>query len=154
RDNALSFSNTHSMLREGASPSLLYAQHHVFERVSVARDHELLAEALRHGRGRIALREVKGSLRLEESSGQVLRLGHDLATRDSLERERKTVTTVNRGIEQFGRLGGKSEFIVSDRLRPEQKHAVEFVLASRDRAINIRGAAGTGKTAALQELRR
>jgi ATP-dependent exoDNAse (exonuclease V) alpha subunit len=52
------------------------------------------------------------------------------------------------------RLGGAEQFIGSDRLRPEQKKAVAFVLDSRDFAVNIRGAAGTGKTAALEELHR
>ena len=51
-------------------------------------------------------------------------------------------------------LGGSNRFIISDRLNPEQKHVVEFVLDSRDRAVNISGAAGTGKTATLQELHR
>ena len=44
--------------------------------------------------------------------------------------------------------------MVSDRLRPEQKTAVLAVLDSRDLAVNLRGAAGTGKTATLQELHR
>jgi ATP-dependent exoDNAse (exonuclease V) alpha subunit len=49
---------------------------------------------------------------------------------------------------------GTRSFTISDGLRPEQKHAVEFVLQSRDRAVSISGAAGTGKTATLRELRR
>jgi ATP-dependent exoDNAse (exonuclease V) alpha subunit len=126
----------------------------VFERVSVVRDYELLTEALRHGRGRIALRETKGLLELEKSAGRVFRAGHEIATRESLERERRIVATVNRGIGRFEPLGAGKEFIASDRLRPEQKRAVEFVLASRDRAVNIRGAAGAGKTATLAELNR
>ena len=48
----------------------------------------------------------------------------------------------------------RREFIASDRLRPEQKRVVEFVLDSRDHVVAISGAAGTGKTATLQELRR
>lgn len=154
RENALQTSPAHGNGQEGASPSLDYAQEHIFERVSVARDHELLTEALRHGRGRIALEEVKGVLQLEESSGQVFRFGHEIATRESLDREREMVAAVNGGIGRFEPLGGGNAFVASDRLRPEQKHAVEFVLASRDRAVYIRGAAGTGKTATLQELQR
>ena len=46
------------------------------------------------------------------------------------------------------------KFAASDRLRPEQKRVVEFVLDSRDHVVAISGAAGTGKTATLQELRR
>ena len=154
RENALKGCKGHTVARESASPSLLYAQEHIFERVSVAHDHELLTEALRHGRGRIGIEEVKGMLQLEELSGQVLRAGHEIATRDSLNRERRMVAAINHGIGRFEPLGGKNEFIASDRLRPEQKHAVEFVLSSRDRAVNIRGAAGTGKTVTLQELQR
>jgi hypothetical protein len=73
---------------ESAAPSLRHAERHVFERVSVARDHDLLAEALRHGRGRLVLEEVKGGLRLEEVSGQMLRAGQAVATRESLDRGR------------------------------------------------------------------
>src|SRR5207244_5906531 len=36
---------------DSAAPSLGYAKEHVFERVSVAADQDLLTEALRHGRG-------------------------------------------------------------------------------------------------------
>src|SRR5207248_1622338 len=88
-ENALDAAKAQDNGRESAFPSLLYGQEHIFERVSVARDHELLTEALRHGRGRIALEETKGVLQLEESSGQVLRAGHEIATRASLDRERQ-----------------------------------------------------------------
>ena len=64
------------------------------------------------------------------------------------------IAAVNRGLGSLELLGGTNSFVVSDRLRPEQKHAVEFVFQSRDRAVSISGAAGTGKTATLQELRR
>jgi conjugative relaxase-like TrwC/TraI family protein len=154
REHALATAPARGYDLENAAPSLLYAREHLFERISVARDYELLTEALRHGRGRIALRETKGLLQLDESAGHVFRAGHEIATRESLERERRIVATVNRGIGRFEPLGAAKEFIASDRLRPEQKHAVEFVLGSRDRAVNIRGAAGAGKTATLAELNR
>jgi ATP-dependent exoDNAse (exonuclease V) alpha subunit len=130
-----------------------YAEQHVFERVSVARDYELLTEALRHGRGRIALDELKGSFALQEGSGEVLRAGKDIATRDTLERERDMISRIDRGIGKFRQLGN-DEIELSSQLRPAQRKAVHFVLGSRDLAVNIRGAAGTGKTATLQELHR
>jgi ATP-dependent exoDNAse (exonuclease V) alpha subunit len=139
---------------EPAAPALRYAEQHLFERRSVVQDHDVLAETLRQGRGRIALAEAKGVLGLEESSGAILRVGHQVATRESLDRERQMIATVNRGIGVFDRLGGDHAFLASDRLRPEQQHAVHQVLASRDRAVSLRGAAGTGKTATLQELHR
>jgi conjugative relaxase-like TrwC/TraI family protein len=139
---------------EASTPSLEYAKDHIFERVSVARDHELLTEALRHGRGRIQLADLKGELSLQESAGKVLRSGREIATSAGLERERNMIAAVNRGLGRFEPLGDAGAFVVSDRLRPEQKHVVEFVLQSRDLAVSISGAAGTGKTATLQELRR
>ena len=139
---------------EPAAPALRYAEQHLFERRSVIQDHDVLAETLRQGRGRIALGEAKGALRLDESSGAILRVGHQIATRDSLDRERQMIAAINRGIGAFDRLGGDHAFVASDRLRPEQQHAVHQVLASRDWAVSLRGAAGTGKTATLQELHR
>ena len=60
----------------------------------------------------------------------------------------------NRGIGVFEPIGGGREFIASDLLNPQQRKAVEVVLSSRDLAVAISGAAGTGKTATLRELKR
>ncbi|MBN1567409.1 MAG: relaxase domain-containing protein [Acidobacteria bacterium] len=135
-------------------PSLFYAQEHIFERVSVCRDHEILTEALRHGRGQISHDALKAGLSLQESSGRILRDGTEIATAESLKREREIIDFINRGIGGFDRLGGAGECRISDRLNLEQKHVVQFVLNSQDLAVNISGAAGTGKTATLQELHR
>ena len=137
-----------------AEPSLRHAQNHIFERVSVARDHELLAEALRHGRGKIRIEDLKGRMATQQSAGQLLRHGDEVATAESLQRERDMIEAVNRDQGCFDPLGRGREFVAADTLRPEQKTAVEFVLESRDRAVAISGAAGAGKTATLNELRR
>src|SRR3984957_17855683 len=86
-----------SLAVDSSAPSLEHAQEHIFERVSVALDHELLTEALRHGRGRIRLGDLKGELSLQESAGKVLRSGREAATAVSLERERNMIAAVNRG---------------------------------------------------------
>jgi conjugative relaxase-like TrwC/TraI family protein len=137
-----------------AEHSLTHAQAHVFERLSVARDYEILTEALRYGRGRVRVEELKGRLEVQESTGQLLRHEGELATSASLQRERNIIDAVNRGQGSFDPLGRGREFIASDSLRPEQRRAVDFVLRNRDRAVAISGAAGTGKTATLKELRR
>jgi hypothetical protein len=67
----------------------------VFERVSVAQDYDLLAEALRHGRDRISLTDLRGTMKLEETSRTLLRAGSEVATRDSLNRERQMVACIN-----------------------------------------------------------
>jgi hypothetical protein len=137
-----------------AEPSLRYAEAHIFERVSVTREHEVLTEALRHGRGQISRAELEGLLRLQGSSGAIFRDGGEMATAESLDREREMIACVNQGIGRCERLGGHRQFVASDRLRPEQKHAAECILSSRDQFVNLRGAAGTGKTATLRELLR
>jgi len=139
---------------ESAQISFTYAKDHTFERVSVGRDYDLLAEGLRHGRGRINHEELKGRLSIEESSGAILRDGNEVATAESLQRERDMIQRINRGIDAFPRLGGIRTFVPSDSLRPDQKDAISFVLESRDGAVSICGAAGTGKTATLRELYR
>ena len=134
--------------------SLAYSQEHIFERLSVAREHEVLTEALRHGRGNVELSDLQGSLSLERAKGALISSGDEIATHASLQRERDMIATVNRGIDHYDRLGKGCDFEPSDKLRPEQRHAVEAVLGSRDLAINVRGAAGTGKTATLREIDR
>lgn len=145
---------TQARALESVTPALAYAQDHLFERVTVARDYELLAEALRRGRGRMDLAETKEELRRQEFAGTVLRTGIEIATQASLDRERQMIAAIHRGIDRFEPLGGQSRFVASGRLSREQRRAVEFVLTSRDLAVNVCGAAGTGKTATLAELRR
>jgi conjugative relaxase-like TrwC/TraI family protein len=134
--------------------SLSYSQEHIFERLSVAREHEVLTEALRHGRGYVELSDLQASLSLERAKGTLISAGDEIATHTTLQRERDMIAVVNRGTDRFDRLGKGCGFEPSDKLRPEQRHAVEAVLGSRDLAINIRGAAGTGKTATLREIDR
>ena len=114
--------------RAPAEVSLEYAKDHVFERVSVARGHEILAEALRHGRGQISHEELTGALSLQKLSGKILHHGEDLATIESLAREREMIRAINRGIGRCEPLGKSARFVPSDRLNPEQKQTVDFVL--------------------------
>jgi conjugative relaxase-like TrwC/TraI family protein len=139
---------------EQSEASLDYAKAHVFERVSVAEDHEVLMEALRHGRGRIHLDRLKGELALQESVGRILRSGREIATMESLDRERSMIASIDRRLGGFEPLGRGQSCGTRDSLRAEQRDAIKCVLKSRDRAVSISGAAGTGKTATLQELRR
>jgi ATP-dependent exoDNAse (exonuclease V) alpha subunit len=152
-DVRLSLESTREIIGPSTA-SLTHAKEHIFERISVAPEHEIFTEALRHGRGRIRLSELKGELTIQESAGRILRNGNEIATAESLERERSMIAAVNSGIGLFECLGGEQALMASDCLRPEQRQAVDFVLQSRDRAVSISGAAGTGKTATLQELRR
>jgi len=134
--------------------SLQHAKEHLFERSSVVRDHELMTEALRHGRGKIDRRQLRGALELEQSRGALIRAENNLASRESLEREQRMIVEIDGGVGRYERLGGERKFSPSERLRDEQQRAVHQILDSRDFAVNLRGAAGTGKTATLTEIAR
>jgi ATP-dependent exoDNAse (exonuclease V) alpha subunit len=139
----------------GAEQSLQYAIDHVFERVSVAPDYQILCEALKHGRGHVRHSELLHSLREMESRHEIIRAGDDIATYASLERERDMIHFINRGTGKHDRLGkAPKDFQVSEKLNDEQRKVVDFVLDSHDFAVSIEGAAGTGKTTMLKELRR
>jgi conjugative relaxase-like TrwC/TraI family protein len=137
-----------------AEPSLESAKEHTFERVSVANDYEVLAEALRHGRGEIALDDLKESLSVQEASGAILRKGDELATKESLQRELEMIQYVNSGVGSKMPIDASGRFEPDGRLNAEQRNVITFVLSSRDKAMNISGAAGTGKTATLKDLHR
>jgi conjugative relaxase-like TrwC/TraI family protein len=137
-----------------AAPSLTYAVDHTFERISVAKEHELKTEALNHGCGKIDLSELKGTIAARIATGEMIGARGEVATHESLERERRMVATVNQGIGKFEALGRDRQFVVSDRLKPEQKAAVIGVLNSTDLVYEVSGAAGVGKTTLLKEVRR
>lgn len=138
-----------------AAPSLAHATEHIFERVSVAKEHEVKAEALRHGRGRIELPELKAAIRSNVVTGALLTAGGEVATEQTLERERRMIAAINDGARRFEPLGQGHDFTSANRrLNDEQKAGLAAVLESRDWAINIQGAPGVGKTYMLQELQR
>jgi conjugative relaxase-like TrwC/TraI family protein len=154
RDSSLEHSrNVPHEMSQGAD-SMQHAKEHLFERRSVVHDYELLTEALRHGRGHVDLGQLRGVLEVEQSQGTLIHADNRLTTRDSLDREQRMVAMVDHGIDRYGPLGGTHEFHSGEHLRDEQKRAVHQVLDSRDFTINLRGAAGTGKTATLQEIGR
>jgi hypothetical protein len=79
-------------------------------------------------------------------SGVISRAGNEIATRESLERERQMIRMVDQRLGQLMPLTWKLEdFKVSLHLIGEQKKVIEFLLNSRDRCVNIQGAAGTAR---------
>jgi AAA domain/TrwC relaxase len=154
REEAIKRSSPLQLDHRVADASLGHAQEHIFERLSVAKEHEILTEALRYGRGQVELSSLQGILSRERTSGNLVGAGDEIATQASLLRERDMVAVVNRGLDRCDRLGNSSHFEPVPQLRDEQRRAVEMVLDSTDLAINVRGAAGTGKTATLQEIDR
>jgi conjugative relaxase-like TrwC/TraI family protein len=146
-------SNHAAPVLSNAASSLEHAKEHSFERISVAHDYEVLTEALHHGRGQVDLSDLKEQLDAQQRTGALIGAHGQVATKESLEREQGMIAAINRDngcLPAF--LREDSSFEPSSHLSPEQKKAVGFILKSRDFAVCLQGAAGTGKSDTLREI--
>jgi len=131
--------------------ALKAAVDHLFERQSVLKEHEILAEALNQSLGSLDLEKLRSHA---EEAGLV-RLTDDgllaeCATRQGLDQERWAVSFVNASKEKCAPLNPAFE----GQLSGEQRHAVREILSTRDRVFSFRGVAGAGKTTTLREVQR
>ncbi len=132
---------------------------HRFERASVLKGHEVLAEALNADLGKLDLRKLKGEVRtgsaglvaLEKNGAGNDELSARFATGRGIALEKWSVGFVNAGKGSCpALLLGRVQMAAW--LSDEQKEAVRFVGASQDQVMAVRGVAGAGKTTLLKEL--
>ena len=131
---------------------------HLFERQSVLREHEILAEALNQSLGSLDLGELKQAASNDEAG--LVRLASpaenpllsECCTRQGLELEQWAVKYVDATKGSCPALN--SRFVPAGHLSEEQKQAVASILGTRDRVYSFRGVAGAGKTTALREVQR
>ena len=129
---------------------------HLFERRSVAKEHEILAEALNQGLGTVELDSLKKAF-LERRAGVVALTLEDsllaeFATMRGLELERWSVAFVNATKHRHAPLN--ADFVPSQTLSAEQRAAVRAILSTGDQVFSFRGVAGAGKTTTLREVHR
>ena len=122
---------------------------HVFERQSVARQHQLLEAALVKGCGQLDLAQLKDKL---AERSELVRVGAEFSTRDILTKELLMIRMVNASLDTVAPITMRYE--PSARLGPDQRNALTHVLTSSDRFTGFRGLAGTGKSTVLGELAR
>lgn len=143
----------------GEAAALTQARNHLFERASVQRGHEVLAEALNQNLGGLTLGDLKHSFSQGKTTDCVaLRPGeHGLhaayATREGLRQELSAIAIINDGRDACSPLGWHN-FKPDARLSDDQRAAVKSLLESTDRVCALRGVAGAGKTFTLQEVQR
>lgn len=148
------------------------AREHLAERFAVFGEHQLLAEALNRGLGRIDLETLKTSLKQNDqvvpvdNRGGPMRL---LTDRANLDRETASVEFINRSqgsrqeINTKFRAFSDCEHLGDKWVRhdaesgksfdcTEQKRAVETLLRTQDQVFALRGVAGAGKTTAIREF--
>lgn len=129
------------------SQAVTHAVAHVFERKSVAAEHELLEAALAHGHGQVELPKLKEVLR---QSSELVATDKGYSTREILMTELTLIAAVTDGKSAVAPL--RYDYRPADWLSTDQQAAIRHVLQSTDRITGIRGLAGTGKTTALREL--
>ncbi len=143
----------------GQEPKALRASiSHLFDRNSVIREHEILAEALNQSLGSLDLERLKqiasngeaGLIRLTDSPEN--RLLSECCTRQGLELEQRAVKYVNATKNTCKALN--PSFVSAGHLSKEQKQALASILCTQDRVFSFRGVAGAGKTTTLKEVQR
>ena len=131
---------------------------HLFERQSVLREHEILAEALNQSLGSLDLEKLKevatsgeaGLVRLAALRGKSTALGMLHAAGFGTGTVGCEICRCDEGF--LSALN--SRFVPTGHLSEEQKGAVAFVLGTGDRVFSFRGVPGAGKTTTLREVRR
>ncbi len=122
---------------------------HVFERKSVTDDRVLLREALIAGRGQTPLDQLKRAVAVRERSGDLIRSGEEIASREGLAAEEEFTGWAGSRLRSCGPLGRKPALAG---LGSDQAKAVAEVLAARSRVSILQGDAGTGKTTCLKAI--
>ncbi len=134
-----------------AENALDAAIEHWFERKSVVPERRLLATALKHSVGKASIASVdaeaqKRDFITAERDGSRL-----VTTGQVLDQEKFIIGFARQGRGTCRAFNGSDYVIKRDWLNRDQRNAVRHVLSSKDRVTLIRGAAGVGKTAMMQE---
>ena len=144
-------------LRAGQECNALRASiSNLFERQSVLREHEVLAEALNQSLGTLDLEKLKqiasngeaGLIRLTDAPGN--RLLSECCTCQGLELERWAVIHVNATKNSCPALN--ASFVPAAHLSQEQKEAVTAILQYTRSGVQLSRRGGTGKTTTLKEV--
>jgi len=132
-----------------ASAAVASATAHVFERNSVVDDRLLLREALIAGRGQAPLNQLKRAVAAREKTGELIRSGDEVASRDGLNAEEEFAGWANSQLKGHGPLGRRP---ATASLGEDQAKAVTDLLGTRSGVAILQGDAGTGKTTCLKTI--
>jgi conjugative relaxase-like TrwC/TraI family protein len=135
-----------------ATAAITWAEQHLFDRRSVVNEFELWRHALEHGRGQnFSLKHVQ-LLTKRRPYVRNEALPNKVTTRSTLEREKAIVALAQNEQGRYSPLNPKHA-IRNGLLDAEQRKAVQHILTSQNFVTLFRGAAGTGKSFTLKEVR-
>jgi len=156
----------------GAAEVVALVRDHLAERRATFGEHELIAEALNRGMGKVTLGELEAAIRVDPGIVRLDQTQNAMATltdRTNLLQEKESVAFVDVGIESraainpgfvpFANLVEQDGKWLRIEARTgivhectEQRLGVEAMLRSKDWVFAMRGIAGAGKTTALKEF--
>ena len=144
-----------------AAKAVAWAMAHLSEREAVFARADLLAAALAHAPGGVAIGEAEREVAALEKAGALHAVSlpgaeDSLATEKSAGEERETVALMRAGAGQ-GRAAMRGWSVQGHLnrgpLTAGQTEAVKLILSAKDRVVGIQGYAGTGKTTMLSKAR-
>jgi conjugative relaxase-like TrwC/TraI family protein len=124
---------------------------HCFERNSVVPERQLLAEAMKRCVGQASVQTAEHAMRRERLIVDEWKNQRLATTPEVLAEEESMIRFAREGRGESRALGNGGHVFKRDWLNDGQRKAVSHVLSSRDHVILVRGAAGVGKTAMMQE---
>lgn len=156
---ARTLSDLEKAAREGPEPSRIspeqamdHAARHVFERKSAAPATELVAEAMRYGRGQFKPEEAWAKLESDDRYTGKIEGRLYVASRKVLGEENKIARLAKEGKATLKPLAPK--FQPDKKLNAEQRAAVSYLLSHTGTIAVVIGDAGVGKTTLLKEAKR
>ncbi|MYB13363.1 MAG: AAA family ATPase, partial [Rhodospirillaceae bacterium] len=144
-----------------AAEAVAWALAHLSEREAVFARTDLLAAALAHAPGAVAIGEAEREVAALEKAGTLHAVDlpgaeDSLATERTVAEERETVALWRAG-EGRGRAAMRGwqvqGHLSRGPLTAGQKDAVKLILSAKDRTVGVQGYAGTGKTTMLNRAR-
>jgi len=148
-----------------AQEAVTFSRDRHFEREAVVDERVLMRDALRRGMGEITYSEVHQNFETRLQRGEFLTAPSTpnptlrlFTTPETVAAERAVIQQMRIGQGQVAPiLSARDATAVTDQhsyLNSQQKTAIKHVLTCRDRVLGIQGAAGVGKTTALDVIRR
>ncbi len=145
----------------GPAGAVAWAMAHLSEREAVFSRADLLAAALSHALGTLAVEAVEREVARLEKAGTLHAVtlpaaADSLATDRTVGEERETVALMRAG-EARGQAPMRrwvvQEQLSRGALTAGQREAVQLILSAKDRVVGVQGYAGTGKTTMLDRAR-
>ena len=136
-----------------AKNTIDYSLQHLFERASVKRDRQILAEAFRHSIDNMTV-TFEAIKKAFEEDKRIFKVRHgksELCTTDMVHLEEREMVQLAREFRsQLYPLAISVDPKFLDGLNSQQSMALNLVLTSSDRLVMIKGGAGTGKTTMIK----